>query len=138
MIRNKLQPSDCQQKNSLNLRRVRVRSSFSIQNEVLRNNHQQQQQQHLKTFAAVVFNIQHHKSPFALKNKWPATCGVSGNCQKFGQVHPQKLTWNLEMMVSNRNLLFQGSIFRFHVCFGGCKFRNLQVVLTKTQGALGN
>ena len=34
-------------------------------------------------------------------------------------LHPQKLTWNLEMMVSNRNLLFQGSIFRFHVCFGG-------------------
>ena len=33
---------------------------------------------------------------------------------------PQKLTWNLEMMVSNRNLLFQGPIFRFHVCFGGC------------------
>ena len=26
------------------------------------------------------------------------------------------------MMVSNRNLLFQGSIFRFHVCFGGCTF----------------
>ncbi len=24
------------------------------------------------------------------------------------------------MMVSNRNLLFQGSIFRFHVCFGEC------------------
>ena len=36
-------------------------------------------------------------------------------------IHPQKLTWNLEMMVSNRNLLFQGApIFRFHVCFGGC------------------
>ncbi len=35
-------------------------------------------------------------------------------------IHPKKLTWNLEMMVSNRNLLFQGSIFRFHVCFGGC------------------
>ena len=27
--------------------------------------------------------------------------------------------WKLEMMFSNRNLLFQGSIFRFHVCFGG-------------------
>ncbi len=26
------------------------------------------------------------------------------------------------MMVSNRNLLFQGSIFRFHVCFGGCSW----------------
>ena len=37
------------------------------------------------------------------------------------QIHPQKLTWNLEMMVSNRNLIFQGApIFRFHVCFGGC------------------
>ena len=24
------------------------------------------------------------------------------------------------MMVPNRNLLFQRSIFRFHVCFGGC------------------
>ena len=24
------------------------------------------------------------------------------------------------MIVSNRNLLFQGSIFRFHVCFGWC------------------
>ena len=30
-----------------------------------------------------------------------------------------EVTWNLEMMVSNRNLLFQGSIFRFHVCLGG-------------------
>ena len=35
-------------------------------------------------------------------------------------IHPPKITWNLEMMVSNRNLLFQGSIFRFHVCFWGC------------------
>ena len=26
------------------------------------------------------------------------------------------------MMVSNRNLLFQGSIFRFHVCFRRCKY----------------
>ena len=33
---------------------------------------------------------------------------------------PKKLTWNLEIMVSNRNLLFQGTMFRFHVCFGGC------------------
>ena len=34
---------------------------------------------------------------------------------------PRKLTWNLKMMVSNRNLLFQGFIFRFHVSFPGCK-----------------
>ena len=35
-------------------------------------------------------------------------------------VPPRKLTWNLKMMVSNRNLLFQGFIFRFHVSFPGC------------------
>ena len=33
---------------------------------------------------------------------------------------PRKLTWNLKMMVFNRNLLFQGFIFRFHVSFWGC------------------
>ena len=32
------------------------------------------------------------------------------------------------MMVSNRNLLFQGSIFRFHVCFGGCILGNNQPI----------
>ena len=35
-------------------------------------------------------------------------------------LHPRKLTWNLKMMVSDRNLLFQGFIFRFHVSFPGC------------------
>ena len=33
---------------------------------------------------------------------------------------PRKLTWNLKMTVSNRNLLFQGFIFRFHVGFPWC------------------
>ena len=47
---------------------------------------------------------------------------MDGNRKDEANLHPQKLTWNLEMMVSNRNLLFQGSIFRFHVCFGGCTF----------------
>ena len=35
-------------------------------------------------------------------------------------IHPQKLTWNLKLMVSNRDLLFQGSVFRCHVSFLGC------------------
>ena len=35
-------------------------------------------------------------------------------------LHPQSLTWNLKMMVSKRNLLFQGLIFRFHVKLPGC------------------
>ena len=43
-------------------------------------------------------------------------------------VHPGKLIWNLKMMVFNRNLLFQGFIFRFHVSFRWCisKTRVLQ------------
>ena len=35
-------------------------------------------------------------------------------------LHSRKLTWNLKMMVSNRNLLFQVSIFGCHVSFRGC------------------
>ena len=37
----------------------------------------------------------------------------------FFDIHPGNLTWNLQMMVSNRNLLFQGLIFRFHVKLRG-------------------
>ena len=36
-------------------------------------------------------------------------------------LHPRKLTWTPKMMVSNRSLLFQASIFRCHVSFPGCK-----------------
>ena len=44
---------------------------------------------------------------------------------------PKNLTKrNLEMMVSNRNLIFQGSIFRFHVCFGGCTKNSGQFITT--------
>ena len=46
-------------------------------------------------------------------------------------IHPLKQTWNLEMMVSNRNLLFQGSIFRFHVCFWGCNLFSLLICMLK-------
>ena len=36
-------------------------------------------------------------------------------------LHTQSLTWNLRMMVSKRNLLFQGLIFRFHIKLQGCQ-----------------
>ena len=42
--------------------------------------------------------------------------------RKNNWLHPQSLTWNLKMMVSKRNLLFQGLIFRFHVKFRGCNW----------------
>ena len=55
------------------------------------------------------------------------TSGVT-TCHPFGRVHPPNSTWNLEMMVSNKNLFFQGSIFRFHVCFGGCiRYQTMEI-----------
>ena len=39
--------------------------------------------------------------------------------EKTSYLPPRKLTWNLKLMVSNRNRLFQGFIFRFHVSFSG-------------------
>ena len=47
-------------------------------------------------------------------------CGGGGGIAWSLPYTPRKLTWNLKMMVSNRNLLFQGFIFRFHVSFAGC------------------
>ena len=44
-----------------------------------------------------------------------------------GRLLPQNLTWNLKMMVSKRNHLFQGLLFRFHVKFQGCNGWNLQI-----------
>ena len=43
------------------------------------------------------------------KIKWPGWPGL----------HSRKLIWNLKMMVSNRNLLFQVSFFGCHVSFRG-------------------
>ena len=40
---------------------------------------------------------------------------------------PPNLTWNLKMMVSKRNHLFQGLLFRFHVKFQGCNWWNLDL-----------
>ena len=38
------------------------------------------------------------------------------------RVHPQSSTWNLNRMVSKRNLLSQGLIFRFYVKLQGCSW----------------
>ena len=38
------------------------------------------------------------------------------------RIPSRSLTWNLKMMVSKRNLLFQGLIFRFHVKLQGCMY----------------
>ena len=50
---------------------------------------------------------------------WPLTESPLSN---FLHIHPRNLTWNLKMMVSKRNHLFQGRLFRFHVKFRGCNF----------------
>jgi len=55
---------------------------------------------------------------------WKLTRVVRGHWrwmvqQRNQSLHPRKLTCNLKRMVSKRNLLFQGFIFRFHVSFLG-------------------
>ena len=35
-------------------------------------------------------------------------------------VHPAKLTWNLKITCLKREIIFQNSIFGFHVDFRGC------------------
>ena len=62
-----------------------------------------------------------------LRTKIGSSCGVQ--TEKKTTYTPRKRTWNLKMMVFNRNILFQGLIFRFHVSFRGCK---LSILVTRT------
>ncbi len=39
---------------------------------------------------------------------------------KWDKLHPPKLTWNLNITCLKRKIIFQTSIFRFHVSFLGC------------------
>ena len=38
------------------------------------------------------------------------------------KLHPGKLTWNLKITCLKRKIIFQTSIFGFHVNFQGCKW----------------
>ena len=59
-----------------------------------------------------------HKSKDAQFNEWCTS--IPPPQKKTWTLLPRNLTWNLKMMVSKRNLLFQGLLFRFHVKFQGC------------------
>ena len=39
-------------------------------------------------------------------------------------IHPRKLTWNLKITCLKRKIIFQTSIFGFHVSFRGCSLLN--------------
>ena len=56
----------------------------------------------------------------ANRNSWSKVLAVYRKKMQRDVVHSPSLTWNLKMMMSNRNLLFQGLIFRFHVKLQGC------------------
>ena len=56
--------------------------------------------------------------PNSKKTQWKDTLKVKKIIGR--RLLPRNLTWNLKMMVSKRNLLFQGLLFRFHVKFQGC------------------
>ena len=55
-------------------------------------------------------------------NFWVKKTGPNGYL-----LHPWSLTWNLKMMLSKRNLLFQGLIFRFHVKLQGCIYTYIYI-----------
>ena len=56
-------------------------------------------------------------------------CSSWGIVALDNHILPQNLTWNLKMMVSKRNHLFQGLLFRFHVKFQGCNNFMLEQVV---------
>ena len=77
------------------------------------------------------------ETPISAINPWMADVKEAGRTLRYLQlaenfrrpeklqspqknIHSRKLTWNLKMMVSNRKLLFQVSIFGCHVSFRGC------------------
>ena len=57
------------------------------------------------------------------QRNWDKSCRDSQH-----EIHSPSLTWNLKMMVSKRNLLFQGAIFRFHVKLWEGMFFEVSVV----------
>ena len=79
--------------------------------------HWSQQKGVMKTCQVV--NISGHKiSMDKVTNKHYKV--TNNNFLMMKTIHTRRLTWNLKMMVSKRNLLFQGPNFRFHVSFPGC------------------
>ena len=79
------------------------------------------------------------------------TCHINQQNGSFGpkifqffSLLPRNSTWNLKMMVSKRNHLFQWLLFRFHVKFQGCIFPGLhafkvwQIFQVKTEQKLEN
>ena len=52
---------------------------------------------------------------FVKKPARSVVVGIATMVFWLGRLHSPSLTWNLKMMVSKRNLLFRGTIFRFYV-----------------------
>ena len=59
--------------------------------------------------------------PSTLAHTWDWYIYLQKNHKNQPNVPSQSFTWNLKMMVSKRNPLFQRAIFRFHVHFLGCR-----------------
>ena len=62
------------------------------------------------------------RSPWPFLSWSPGYIVINMTGFLFHGLLPRNLTWNLKMMVSKRNLLFQGLLFRFHLNFQGCIF----------------
>ena len=60
------------------------------------------------------------RSPSEVPGSHKTRCTGRLGCMVY--LLPRNLTWNLKMMVSKRNFLFWGLLFRFHVKFRGCTY----------------
>ena len=60
---------------------------------------------------------------------WSKACNLrSSRCPwGVGGVLPRKLTWNLKITQLKRKIIFQTSIFGFHVNFRGCNWGSLKI-----------
>ena len=91
-------------------------------------------------------HICQHRSATLLLGGWwanslPPLCQESGklsiNCVPNGQIHPGRLTWNLQITHLERKMIFQTSMILFNVNLPGCmakfaKFiRDVFLILSK-------
>ena len=61
---------------------------------------------------------------------WIHTQTIQQKCRRESHSHPGKLTWNQQITYLKRKIIFQTSIFLFHVKFPGCIILHLYTFLS--------
>ena len=78
-------------------------------------------------FNFVPWKISKKKRPYGGEYVFFPNHRTSKSKSMFGDVHPWNLTWNLKSTQLKRKIIFQTSIFRFHVKFQGSTHQFVQI-----------